>query len=183
MPRVQSESRRTPRVSIAVVVEAAGFLEDAGKFDAARAHVFDVGVGAGVAVLEVKKKPARLRSGFGPLAPEDLVVAVAVEGRVDVDQVHAGVGELAQLVEAVAAVDDAGVEQGGRTNPPGSPLGTGEAGTATPLDPSFLRGEDCLPSPRPSDPPFSVGSSDPWRGEGEASLGVERFRGIGIGAE
>ena len=45
------------------------------------------------------------------LAPEDLVVAVGVEGRVDVDQVHAGVGELAQLLEVVAAVDDAGVDE------------------------------------------------------------------------
>src|SRR5207302_1325247 len=42
-----------------------------------------------------------------------LVVAVGVEGRVDVDQVDAGVGELFQLVEVVAAVDDAGVEEGG----------------------------------------------------------------------
>ena len=34
-------------------------------------------------------------------------------GGVNVDEVHAGVGELAELVEAVAAVDDAGVHQRG----------------------------------------------------------------------
>jgi len=45
------------------------------------------------------------------LAPEDLVVAVAVERRVDVDEVHVGIGQLAKLVEAVAAIDDAGVEE------------------------------------------------------------------------
>ena len=48
------------------------------------------------------------------LAPEDFVVAVGVKGRVYVDEVHAGVGELTQLVEVVAAVDDAGVHEGRR---------------------------------------------------------------------
>ncbi len=67
--------------------------------------VIDVGLGAGVAVVE--------RSLLLALAPEDLVVAVAVEGRVDVDEVDAVVGELGQLLEVVAAVDDAGVEEGG----------------------------------------------------------------------
>ena len=45
------------------------------------------------------------------LAPEHFVVAVGIEGRVDVDQVHAVVRELLELVEVVAAVDDAGVQQ------------------------------------------------------------------------
>src|SRR5215210_3487592 len=84
-----------------VTAEAAGGLEDAGEFDAAGPHVVDVGLGAGVAVLE------------GPLllglAPEDLVVAVGVERRVDVDQVDAAVGQVPQLLQAVAAVDHAGV--------------------------------------------------------------------------
>ena len=31
---------------------------------------------------------------FAGLAPKDLVVAVGVEGRVDVDEVHGGVGEV-----------------------------------------------------------------------------------------
>ena len=38
-------------------------------------------------------------------APEDLVVAVGVERRIDVDQVHALRRELLQLLDAVAAVD------------------------------------------------------------------------------
>ena len=45
------------------------------------------------------------------LAPEDLVVAVGVEWRVDVDEVYAGVGELAQLLKVVAAVDDTSIEK------------------------------------------------------------------------
>jgi hypothetical protein len=49
---------------------------------------------------------------FFGFAPEDLVVAVGVEGRVDVDEVHAMVGELGELVEVVAAVDDAGIGEG-----------------------------------------------------------------------
>ena len=47
------------------------------------------------------------------LAPEDFVVAVGVEGWVDVDQVHARGRELGELFEVVAAVDDAGVHQRG----------------------------------------------------------------------
>ena len=72
---------------VAVVVEAAGLLEDAGQFDAARAHELDVGLGGLVAILE---GALLLR-----LAPEDFVVAVRVERRVDVDQVDAGVRQLA----------------------------------------------------------------------------------------
>ena len=40
-----------------MVAEAAGLLEDAGEFHAARAHVVDVGRGRGVAVLEGRLKP------------------------------------------------------------------------------------------------------------------------------
>jgi len=92
-------------VPIAVVVEGAGFLEDAPQLDAAGAHVVDVCLRASVAVLE---GPLLLR-----LTPEDLVVAVGVEGRVDVDEVHGAVGEFLELIEVVATVDDAGVEEGG----------------------------------------------------------------------
>jgi hypothetical protein len=90
-------------VPVAVVIEGSGLLEDAGEFDAARAHVVDVGLRGLVAVLE---GALLLR-----LAPEDLVVAVRVERRVEVDQVDAGVGQVAELFEAVAAVDDARVDQ------------------------------------------------------------------------
>ena len=88
---------------VAVVVEAAGFLEDAGELDAAGTHVVDVGRRGGVAVFE--------GSLFLRLAPEDFVVAVGVERRIDVDQVNAVIGQLGELFEVVAAVDDAGVDQ------------------------------------------------------------------------
>jgi hypothetical protein len=97
-------------VPVAVVVEAAGFLEDAGELDAAGTHVVDVGCRGGVAVFE--------GSLFLGLAPEDFVVAIRIERRIDPDgsgpcsdQIDAGVGELGELFEIVAAVDDAGVEQ------------------------------------------------------------------------
>jgi hypothetical protein len=53
------------------------------EFDAAFEHEYEVGLGGGVAVFE--------RAFFAGLAPEDLVVAVGVKGRVDVDEVDAGV--------------------------------------------------------------------------------------------
>ena len=86
-----------------MVVEAAGLFEDAGELHAAGAHVVDVGRRAGVAIFET--------SFFLRLAPEDFVVAVGIEGWVNVDQIDAGIGEMAELFEVVAAVDDAGVEQ------------------------------------------------------------------------
>src|SRR5665213_430615 len=45
--------------------------------------------------------------------PEDLVVAVGVEGRVYVNQIHAGIGQLGELFQIIAAINDAGVEEGG----------------------------------------------------------------------
>ena len=88
---------------VAVVIEAAGLFEHAGQFHAARPHVVDVRLRAGMAVL---KGPLLLR-----LSPKDLVVAVAVEGRVDVDQVDAALRQLRQLLQVVAAVDDARIDQ------------------------------------------------------------------------
>ena len=63
------------RLPVAVVVEAAGFLEDAGELDAAGTHVVDVGRRGGVAVFE--------GSLFLGLAPEDFVVAIRIERRFD----------------------------------------------------------------------------------------------------
>ena len=93
-------------VPVAVVIKAAGLFEDAGELHAARAHVVNVGAGGFVAVF----KGAFLLG----LAPKDFVVAVGVEGRVNVNQIHAGVGQLGELFQIVAAVNDAGVEEGGR---------------------------------------------------------------------
>ena len=46
------------------------------------------------------------------LAPEDFVIAIGVEGRIDVDQIDAGVGKLGELFEpnstTFAAIDDKG---------------------------------------------------------------------------
>ena len=47
------------------------------------------------------------------LAPEDLVVAVRIKRRVDINQVNAFVGEFFQLFEVVAAVNDAGIDERG----------------------------------------------------------------------
>jgi hypothetical protein len=93
-------------VPIAVVVEGAGGFEDAVEFEAAGTHEFDVGLGALVAVLE--------GTLFFGLAPEDLVVAVRVKGRVDVDKIDTGAGEVFEDVEVVATPDDAGVDKSGR---------------------------------------------------------------------
>ena len=68
-----------------------------------RAHVVNVSLGVLVAVF----KGALLLG----LAPEDFVVAVGVEGRVYVNQIHAGIGQLGELFQIVAAIHDAGVEE------------------------------------------------------------------------
>jgi hypothetical protein len=53
------------------------------------------------------------------LAPETVpvrpltVVAVGVEGRVNVNQIHAGIGQFGELFQIVAAINDTGVEEGG----------------------------------------------------------------------
>ena len=93
--------------SLAVVIKAAGFFEDAGELDAARAHVVNVSLGVLVAVF----KGALLLG----LAPENFVVAIGVEGRINVNQIHAGVGQLGELFQIVAAINHAGVEEGRRT--------------------------------------------------------------------
>jgi len=92
-------------VPVAVVVEAAGVFQYAVEFDASGAHEVNIGLGGGVAVVE--------GSFFLRLTPEDFVIPIGIERRVDVDEVNAPVGEFFELVEVVAAVDDAGVEDGG----------------------------------------------------------------------
>ena len=47
------------------------------------------------------------------LAPKNFIVAVGIGRRVNVDQIHAGIGQLGELFLIVAAMDDAGVEEGG----------------------------------------------------------------------
>lgn len=90
-------------VPVAVIIEAAGFLEDAVQLDAAGAHVVDVGLGRFVAVGEAPL--------LFCLAPEDFVVPVRVEGRVDVDQIDARLRQLSKLLQVIPAIDDARVEE------------------------------------------------------------------------
>ncbi len=81
-------------VPVAVVIKAAGLFEDAGQFHAARAHVVNVGAGGFVAVFK--------RALLLGLAPEDLVIAVGIERRVNVNQVNAGIGQLGELFQVIA---------------------------------------------------------------------------------
>ena len=90
-------------VPIAVIVKAAGLIENPRQLDASGAHKFDVGLRGFMAVV---KGAFLLR-----LAPEDLVIPIGVEGRINVDEVDAGVGQLLELLKIVAAVDDARVEK------------------------------------------------------------------------
>jgi hypothetical protein len=76
------------------------------------------------------------------LAPEDFIFAVGVKGqfgvahwsRIDVDQINAGIGQLGELFEIIAArlsspksaIDDAGIEQGRR--PTGAAVADSSAG-------------------------------------------------------
>jgi len=93
-----------------MVIKAAGFFEDAGELHAARAHVVNVSLGVLVAVFK-----GALLLGLAPEVRAGLatiVVAVGVEGRVNVNQIHAGSGQLGELFQIVAAINDAGVEEG-----------------------------------------------------------------------
>jgi hypothetical protein len=73
------------------------------QLDAARAHVFDVCLGRFVPVFK--------RAFLFRLAPEDFVVPVRIERRVDIDQIDAAVWQLAELFEIIAAVNDARIDE------------------------------------------------------------------------
>ena len=72
-------------------------------FDASRTHKFDICLCRGVSVIE--------GAFFLCLAPEDLVVAVRIKRRVDINQVNTFVGEFFQLFEVIAAINDAGIDE------------------------------------------------------------------------
>jgi hypothetical protein len=90
-------------VPVAVIVKAAGLFENARQLDAAGPHELDVGLRGFVPVV---KGPLLFR-----LAPEDLVIPIGIEGRIDVDEVDAGIGQLLELLKIVAAIDDARIEK------------------------------------------------------------------------
>ena len=106
-------------VPVAVVIKAAGLFEDAGELHAARAHVVNVSPGVLVAVFKGALLPG--------LAP---IVGLRLSN-------HARtVGQLGELFQIVAAINDAGVEEGRWT-------------TLT-LDPSPIRwARDFRPHPVP----------------------------------
>ena len=88
-----------------VVLSIAAEEEHARHFHAARAHELDVGLSRGVAVLE---GALLLR-----LAPENFVVTIGIERRINVNEVYAVRRELLQLLQVVAAVDDPRVQERG----------------------------------------------------------------------
>jgi hypothetical protein len=73
-------------VPIAVKVKAAGPLQNTRQFHAAGPHEFDIRLGGFMAVVE--------GSLFLCFAPEDFVISVGVERRIDVDEIDAGIGQL-----------------------------------------------------------------------------------------
>lgn len=77
------------------------WFEGARQFHATRAHAVDVGFGRFVTVC----KGALLFR----LAPEHFVVAVRVERRIDVNQIHAGGGQFLELLQIIAAINYARV--------------------------------------------------------------------------
>ena len=90
-------------VPIAVEVKAAGLFENARQLDAAGPHELDVSLRG---FMPVVKGPLLFR-----LAPENLVIPIGIERRINVDEVDAGVGQLLELFKVVAAIDDSGIEE------------------------------------------------------------------------
>jgi hypothetical protein len=92
-------------VPVTMIIEAACLLKDSGQFNTAGPHEVNIGLCAGMAVLETT-----LLLG---LPPEYFVVAVGVEWWINVDQVNAGIRQLLELLQVIAAVDHPGVNEGG----------------------------------------------------------------------
>ncbi len=90
-------------VPVAVVIEAASHFEHAVQLAAARSHVLDVGLGRFMPICEAA---FLLR-----LAPENFVIAVRVERRIDINEIRASVRQFLELIEVIAAINNAGVDQ------------------------------------------------------------------------
>ena len=90
-------------VPIAVIVKAAGLLENTRQLNAAGPHELDVGLRRFMPVI---KGPLL----FG-LAPKYLVIPVGIEGRIDVDEIDAGIRQLLELLQIVAAVYNPRIEK------------------------------------------------------------------------
>ncbi len=83
-------------VPVAVEIKRPGFLKHPVQFNASRPHKLDIRLRRGVPVF---KRPFFLR-----LAPEHLIIAVAVKRRVDIDQIHAPIRQLLQLLQVIPAI-------------------------------------------------------------------------------
>src|SRR6266516_3477788 len=73
------------------------------QLDTAWAHVIDVGLGGGMSIFKA--------APLFRFAPKHLVVAVRIKWRVDVAQIDARCWEFSQLIEIIAAVDNASVDE------------------------------------------------------------------------
>ncbi len=72
------------------------------QLDASGSHVIDVGLRGCVSIREA--------AFLFRFAPEHFVVPVRIKWRIYVDEIDTAGGELSQLIEIVAAIDDARVD-------------------------------------------------------------------------
>ena len=91
-------------VPIAVIVKAASLLQNPRQLGATGPHELDIRPRRFVAILK-----GSLLFGF---PPENFVGPVGIERRVDINKVDARIGQLFQLLQVVAAIDDASIENG-----------------------------------------------------------------------
>src|SRR3989338_543158 len=86
------------RMPVAVVVEAAGFSEHTVHLNHARAHIGNVRISIAEAIIE--------GSFLTRITPEDLVVAITVERRVNVYEVYRLVRHFLEHLKVVATIND-----------------------------------------------------------------------------
>jgi len=90
-------------VPVAVVIEAASFLKHPVQLDAAGPHVFNVRLGRFVPVFE--------GAFLFRFTPEHFVVPVRVERWVNIDEIDTAVRQLAKLLQIIAAINDARIDE------------------------------------------------------------------------
>jgi|SRR5580704_5332706 hypothetical protein len=90
-------------VPVAVIIETAGSLQDAGYLNTPRAHEIYVGLGRCMPIFECAL--------FFRLTPEYFIIAIGVKRGVDVNKINAAVGKFAQLIKAVTTIDDGRIDQ------------------------------------------------------------------------
>src|ERR1035438_6500139 len=90
-------------VPIAVKIKAASLLENSRQLDATGPHELDISSRRLVAILK--------GSLLFRLAPEYLVGPVGIKRRIDINEVDAAIGQLLQLLQVVAAIDNSRIEK------------------------------------------------------------------------